>query len=112
MRIESFGPPSETPTADAQWRGAVWHLLIREIETDWPPTGLRPAAATTSALDLFSLSSFPLLGAVVRFMIYGTEIQRAPPRCRARQPATSLPPDVGLLLHRRCLLLDFSGKAV
>jgi hypothetical protein len=109
IRIESFGPPSQTPAADAPWHGVVWNLLIREIETDWPPTGLRPVAAANSALDLFSLSSFPLLGSVLRFMIYGTESNAAV--ALSRSPARGLlPPDVGLLLHRRYLLLDFSGR--
>src|SRR2546423_1493026 len=39
-----------------------WHALLRDIESQWTPTGLRPTHAATSMLDLYSLSSFPAMG--------------------------------------------------
>ena len=90
-------------------RRIVWNLLIREIPSDWPPTGLRPATATSSVLDLFSLSSFPSLGATDRFVAYGTDSAAA--RVVSKSMLRSLlPPDVGLLLHGRRLVLDYSDR--
>lgn len=87
-----------------------WRLLIRQLETTWYPTGARPVAARRpSLLDLYSLSSFPLLGNAERFVIYGTDSAAA--RALGRSSARALlPPDVGLLLHGRYLVLDFSDR--
>jgi hypothetical protein len=86
-----------------------WHVLIRPIEADWLPTGARPAQARASLLDLFSLASFPLLGNSERFVIYGADSAAA--RALAGSSARALlPPDIGLLLHGRHLLLDFSAR--
>jgi hypothetical protein len=87
----------------------MWNILIREIETPWPPTGLRPTSADSSALDLFSLTSFPLLGASERFVIYGTASKAAASLTRSSARGL-LPPDVGMLLHGRRLMLDFSDR--
>ena len=89
----------------------TWNLLIRRLETTWPPTALRPVVAEerSSILDGFSLSSFPLLGGTDRFMVFGTDSSAA--RVLSQSMARSLlPPDVGLLLHGRELLLDFSTR--
>lgn len=89
----------------------TWNLLVRRLETTWPPTGLRPVATEErpSILDAFSLSSFPLLGATDRFMVFGTDSSAA--RVLSQSMARSLlPPDVGMLLHGRHLLLDFSSR--
>ena len=87
----------------------LWHVLVRDIAGDWPPTGLRPAGAAASVLDLFSLSSFPTLGATERFIAYGTDSAAA--RVVSKSMLRSLlPPDVGLLLHGRRLVLDFSDR--
>jgi hypothetical protein len=86
-----------------------WNVLIRRIETPWKPTGLRQALSTSSVLELFSLSSFPLLGPSDRFVMFGTD-----PTAAAALSASSaralLPPDVGLLLHGQHLVLDFSSR--
>lgn len=86
-----------------------WNVLIRRIETDWKPTGLRPVASIPSVLELFSLSSFPLMGPSERFTLFGAD-----PAAAAALSASSaralLPPDVGLLLHGRFLILDFSPR--
>ncbi|HWE02866.1 MAG TPA: hypothetical protein VG326_10700 [Tepidisphaeraceae bacterium] len=86
-----------------------WHFLIVETGVAWPPTGLRPVALPQSALDLFSLSSFPLLGGSERFVLYGAESQAAAALSRSSVRGI-LPADVGLLLHGRKLLLDFSAR--
>lgn len=97
------------PDAAAGARPVVWNLMTREIPSDWPPTGLRPANATASALDLFSMSGFPTLGATERFVAFGTDTAAA--RVLSKSMLRSLlPADVGLLLHGRHLVLDFSGR--
>ena len=86
-----------------------WHVLVRTIESQWQPTGLRPAAATSSLLDLFSLTSFPLMGETQRFVVFGTD--SAPARKLSKSRARALlPPDVGLLLHGPHMILDFSDR--
>ncbi len=97
MRVETFAVPSLAEQAIPS-RAGTWNLLIREIDIDWPPTGLRPVSATTSALDLFSLTSFPLLGASDRFVLYGTGSQAAAALSRSAARGL-LPADIGLLLH-------------
>lgn len=98
-----------TPTGQAPDLGPRWHLVVREVETEWPPTGLRPAAHRASFLDLYSLSSFPSLGETDRFVIFGTDARAA--RVLSRSKAQGLlPPDVGLLLHGKYLILDFSSR--
>jgi hypothetical protein len=86
-----------------------WHVLVRRIETDWPTTALRPAGAQVSLVDLYSLSSFPLMGQTQRFVVYGTD--SAPARKVSKSSLrTLLPADIPLLLHGRYLLLDFSSR--
>ncbi len=86
-----------------------WHVLLRNIGREWKPTGLRPAHATMSWLDLFSLSSYPSLGNVERFVVYGTDTQSAEALSKS-QIRGLLPRDVGLLLHGPWLILDFSDR--
>ena len=86
-----------------------WHVLVRQIPTSWPPTGLRPAQAPASLLDQFSLSSYPRMGEVERFVVFGTDSQAA--RILSRSEARALlPRDIGLLLHGRQMVLDFSTR--
>lgn len=88
---------------------ARWHALVRNIESPWQPTGLRPAPAARSLLDLFSLSSFPLMGETQRFVVYGTD--SGPARKLSKSNLRGLlPPDIGLLLHGQHLVLDFSQR--
>jgi len=87
----------------------TWNLLIRQLESTWRPTGLRPANAAASVLDLFSLSSFPMMGSTDRFVAYGTDSAAA--RAVSKSMLRSLlPADVGLLLHGRHMVLDFSAR--
>jgi hypothetical protein len=87
----------------------TWNLLIRRVELPWHPTGLRPTGAHTSALDLFSLSSFPLLGTTERFTIFGTD-SAAARALSASMTRSLLPPDIGMYLHGNHLVLDFSDR--
>lgn len=115
-------PPDATPPAtsagDGEKAGAAratlqpprtWHALVRRVEATWPPTALRPATRDESLLDLFSLASYPSMIASERFVIFGTDSAAA--RSVAKSSLSALlPPDVGLLLHGRVLVLDFSAR--
>jgi hypothetical protein len=83
--------------------------LQAELPTDWPPCGLRPATGSSSLIDRFALSSFPSLALDRRFMVFGSE-----PRCAGAMVASGvlsrLPAEIGLLLHHRYLILDFSSR--
>lgn len=109
LNIESFPAAGQVPAGETPMPGGTWRLLIRRIETQWPPTGLRPVGANASVLDLFSLTSFPLLGASERFVVYGTESTAAAKLSRSSARGL-LPADIGLLLHGRSLVLDFSAR--
>ncbi|HSU66394.1 MAG TPA: hypothetical protein VLJ39_05965 [Tepidisphaeraceae bacterium] len=87
----------------------LWHLLVCRLESAWHPTGLRPAGARVSALDLFSLSSFPTLGTTERFIVFGTD-SAAARLLSGSMTRSLLPPDIGLLLHGKHLVLDFSER--
>ena len=86
-----------------------WHVLVRQISSGWPATGLRPANLPASLLDQFSLSSYPRMGETDRFVVFGTDSAAA--RALSKSHARALlPPDIGLLLHGRHLVLDFSTR--
>ena len=107
-RAEAAPVISAVPTAAPQQQPVVWNVLVREIPSNWRPTGLRPAQALSSALDLFSLSSYPTMG-TDRFVAYGTDSAAA--RTLTKSMLRSLlPPDVGLLLYGRHLVVDFSAR--
>ena len=99
----------ETPAGSAV-ETPRWNVLVRTLESAaWTPTGLRPVITKASVLDLFSLSSFPGMGEVERFVIFG--VDSAPARILSRSEARALlPPDVGLLLAGNQLVLDFSTR--
>jgi hypothetical protein len=98
MERPPAAPPSQT-----------WHVYMRQTSLSWAPTGLRPTANTRSLLDLFSLTSFPLLGSTDRFVVYGTE-SHASERLSRSIARGLLPPDVGLLLYADRMILDFSVR--
>ncbi len=103
MRLEVLGEAAD-PNAPTRW-----HVLVRRMEAPWQPTALRPASAKSSLLDLFSLTSFPLMGETQRFVVFGTD--SAPARRLSKSRARALlPPDVGLLLHGPHMVLDFSDR--
>jgi hypothetical protein len=86
-----------------------WHVMVREVTSSWPATGLRPAHLKASLLDQFSLSSYPRMGETERFIVFGTDSAAA--RVLSKSHARALlPPDIGLLLHGRFVVLDFSTR--
>ena len=101
--------PADAPYGPGANDDARFHLLIRRVPASWRPTGLRPAGARSSILDLFSLSSFPSLPGSERFLVFGTDSADA--RSLADSMLRSLlPPDVGLFLHGNAMTLDFSAR--
>ena len=86
-----------------------WHVMVRQTESRWPPTGLRPQANPSSVLDLFPLTSFPSLAPPERFVVFGSDSRSARILARSSLPAL-LPPDIGLLLHGSTLILDFTAR--
>lgn len=103
------GPPAVPDGAAAVVSEPKWHLLIRTLAHAWRPTGLRPAHDRRSFLDLFSLSSYPLLGTGERFVVFGSDSAEAR-RLSDSMSRSLLPPDVGFLLHGRTMVLDFSDR--
>jgi hypothetical protein len=100
---------SATPTGQAPQQSGGWHLLLRELEVDWPPTGLRPSAHRASLIDLYRMTSYPSLIPPDRFIVFGTSAPMA--RALAESSVRALmPADIGLLLHGRHLVLDFSSR--
>jgi len=83
-------------------------VLHRQI--DWPlaPAGLRPMAAQVSLLDRFSLHPYPLITSNERFLAIGVDSLAA--RRVADALRTLLPADLGLLIHHRSLIIDFSAR--
>ena len=101
-------PAPAVPTIASPEQPIVWNVLVRQIGSDWRPTGLRPVDAASSVLDLFSLGSFPTMG-TERFVAYGTDSAAA--RAVNKSMLRSLlPRDVGLLLHGRHMVVDFSAR--
>ena len=106
FRLEAVSSGQTPSGAESPGR---WHVLVRPIAIEWVPTALRPAGAGSSFFDLYSLASFPLMGETQRFVVFGTD--SAPARKLSKSSAGSLlPPDVGMLLKGRFMLLDFSSR--
>jgi hypothetical protein len=108
--------PAQPPTLHASAAAAAaapppatWHVLIRHVESTWPPTALRPTAKEDTLLDHFALASFPAMISSERFVIFGADAAAAPAIARSSLPAL-LPPDIGLLLHGQRMVLDFSNR--
>lgn len=112
--LQMQSPEKSVEASDAPGRATVspraaWHVLSRPVESNWPPTALRPTLKHESLLDLFSLKSFPSMIASERFVVFGDNSAAA--RSMARSSLSALlPPDVGLLLHGHRLVLDFSDR--
>ena len=86
-----------------------WNLLVRKLERAWPTTGFRPATSGRSILDYFQLEEMRAMAPTERFVLYGAEA-RAARALGKSSVAALLPPDVGLLLVERNLVLDFSSR--
>jgi hypothetical protein len=103
--------PRSTPGPVIERTPETWHVLIRQVESNWPPTALRPASSSDAQtmLDNFGLASFPSMIASERFVIFGADSAAARTLSKSSLPAL-LPPDVGLLLHGQRMVLDFSRR--
>jgi hypothetical protein len=89
-----------------------WHLAVRRLESNWPPTALRPRANPSSVTDLFpAMTSFPSMLPPERFVLFGVDSAAARRVARSSLPAL-LPPDIGLLLHGSTLILDFTSRPI
>jgi hypothetical protein len=109
VRICLGGPRGMLIEVQASAPDPEWHLMVRQIPNVWRPTGLRPAHQGHSFLDLYSLSSYPLLSDGERFLVFGTDSTEAR-RLSESMIRSLLPPDVGILLHGRTMVLDFSQR--
>jgi hypothetical protein len=89
--------------------GAAWHVLVRQLETTWPATGVRPVANPSSVLDLYALASFPSLTTGERFIVYGTDSSAAKSLAKSSLAAL-LPKDIGLMIAQQEMLLDFTTR--
>jgi hypothetical protein len=102
----------DTPS-DPKARGSGapqrWNVLVRQIESDWPTTALRPATHERSLVDLFHLASFPALLSSDRFTVHGADAAAARAVVASMLMAL-LPHDLGLVLQGRHLILDFSTR--
>jgi hypothetical protein len=86
-----------------------WNVLVRELEVEWPATALRPGNHERSLVDLFNLASFPALLSSDRLTIHGADSSAARAVVGSMLMAL-LPQDLGLILHGRNLILDFSTR--
>lgn len=105
--IETF---IDLPQPQVQGRGVPrWNLLVREIESSWPTTALRPAEASESVVDLYRLEAFPTLGSAHRYLVFGADGAAARALSKSSS-ANLLPADIGLVLHGNHLMLDFTAR--
>jgi hypothetical protein len=87
----------------------IWHVLVRQLQTGWPLTILRPASRPTSLVDFWPLASMYTLWPGERFVLYGQE-RKAVQALGASLIRGLLPPDIGLVLSGPYLILDFSAR--
>ncbi|CAN5492986.1 hypothetical protein BH10PLA1_BH10PLA1_16550 [soil metagenome] len=96
--IEFAPAPGEAPI----------HVMHRVIDIPFAAGALRPLGEMTSLLDRFPLSAFPLITGNERFLALGVD------SAAARQIADALrallPPDLGLLVQGRSMVIDFSAR--
>lgn len=98
----------DTPSSDGG-PSRRWNVLVREMEANWPPTALRPSTHERSLVDLFGLAAFPALLSSERYTIHGVESSAARAVTTSKLMAL-LPRDLGLILHDRRLIVDFSTR--
>jgi hypothetical protein len=108
VTLASFHTPHAKRTDTSQF--TQWHVLVRPLAADWPATALRPRANASSLVDLFpQMTSFPSMAPPERFVIFGAD-SAAARRVAKSSLLALLPPDLGLILQGRVLLLDFSAR--
>jgi hypothetical protein len=111
VESEPLTTAATTPGPNIERAPETWHVLIRQVESNWPPTALRPTSSADeqTMLDNFALASFPAMIASERFVIFGADSAAARSLSKSSLPAL-IPPDVGLLLHGQRMVLDFSRR--
>lgn len=84
-------------------------VLHRQLEWPLAPGGLRPMSANVSLIDRFdNLQPFPLITSNERFLAFGIDSLAA--RRVADAMRTLLPADLGLLIHHRSMIIEFSAR--
>ena len=106
-QVQTNDSKSASPSASAG--RSNWNLLQTALPSEWTACALRPGSVARSFVDLFGLSSFPSLAPDRRFMVFGGE-SRPAARMIASGIISRLPPDIGLILLGRHLILDFSTR--
>jgi len=106
LRLSADTPPAVPGRPGIE---VFFNLVVRRLEANWKPAGLRPTDTRHSILDYFSLSSFSTIGGIERFVVFAGDSTAAGefPQSTAR---ALCPPDVGLLLYENSLVLDFSQR--
>ena len=108
LQMDTPSTPTEAATG-VVGKNCRWNVLIREIEAEWPPTALRPLEHNVSLVDLFKLPGLPALFPGDRFSVHGESVYAARILVKSMLRAL-IPHDLGLVLHGRRLILDFSHR--
>jgi hypothetical protein len=85
------------------------NVLIWPIETNWLPAALRPVMGEHSLVDLLNLPAQSTGTSTQRFTAHAAERKVAAAVAESSLRGL-LPPDVGLLLLGRHVVLEFSGR--
>lgn len=88
----------------------TYNLLVAPIQTDWPPTALRPTMWQSCLLDRLNLFNYPSQYGVQRFTLHGEHPQAAR-RLSDSHIRGLLPADLAILLVGRHMVIDFSSRA-
>lgn len=102
-------PPTTSDTSAPPIGPYRRHVLIRAIETHWPPVALRPTHEGRSLIDLLNLPPQKTDTSRQRFSIHANESKVAA-RVANSSLAGLLPPDIGLLLVGSHVVLEFSDR--
>jgi hypothetical protein len=85
------------------------NFLSRSVAADGPLAALRPSMHAHALADELGLFTYPSTRGVERFTLHGEEPARAR-RLNESQAAGLLPRDIGLIVGRGQLVLDFSSR--
>ena len=105
--VVGFTTPKQNKKDTSQF--TTWNAMICRIKFDWQMTALRPRANASGLIDLFSTTSYPSLAPPERFVIFGVDPFDARKLAESKL-AGLLPGDIGLVLYKKWLILDFSAR--
>jgi hypothetical protein len=108
LQMDAPATPAETASG-VIGKNCRWNVLVREIESEWAPTALRPLEHTVSLVDLFALPGLPSLFPGDRFTVHGHSAAAARSLVKSMLRAL-MPHDLALILHGRRLIIDFSHR--